>query len=154
MLAMPCTSATPIFAPSSPTMLLTCITSTKQNIDTAVRYKLWSPTVCQHFPYDFRKSSQAFVDINIYSWKGLPLDIVVYILNMLHPNWFSVGGSIQQLKKINSPRSPDNSLTQSSILTDLASWATTPVDEGNGGGHEQLVVVRVLRRWCSRCTIS
>ena len=115
----------------------------------SVRYKLWSPKICQRFPHEFRRSALAFVNVHIFSWKGLPMDVVVYILNMLHPGWFSKD-SIQSLKRAQSTRQALTTALSpaASLLTALTS-TTTSAD-----GHEQLVVVSVFRRWCSRCVVS
>ena len=150
----------------------------------SVRYKLWSPKICQHFPAEFRRSAVAFVNVHIFSWKGLPMDVVVYILNMLHPGcacispqcvllvapaaspsahlplfplpfrppccrWFS-SDPIQSLKRAPSTRPALMTALSpaASLLTALTSTTTS------AEGQEQLVVVNVFRRWCSRCVVS
>uniref|UniRef100_A0A7S1XME5 Uncharacterized protein n=2 Tax=Phaeomonas parva TaxID=124430 RepID=A0A7S1XME5_9STRA len=59
-----------------------------------VRYLLWTPRnqVNPRFPQCFRRSATALFHTHAFSWKGLPAEVVLYILNMCPWDWFGAEG--------------------------------------------------------------
>mmetsp|Transcript_22735 Transcript_22735/g.21961 ORF Transcript_22735/g.21961 Transcript_22735/m.21961 type:complete len:285 (-) Transcript_22735:72-926(-) len=103
-------------------------------ISYGVKYQLWSPKVMSSFPSQFRLASSAFCNVHAFSWKGLPLDIIEYILNFCPPSWFDCPSALNlKKKKMNNENIPG-------VLFSSITGSTEA---------ETLVVLRYFRTCCN-----
>ena len=108
-------------------------------ISYGVRYQLWTRDVTQRFPSQFRYASSAFCNVHAFAWKGLPLDIIEYILNMCPPSWFDCPGALSLKKSRQRDLSDQPGLLFSSI-TGNENWVQTA---------DNSVVIRYFKRCCN-----
>ena len=108
-----------------------------------VRYQLWNPTNHHRFPLDFRNACRALYRAHVFSWNGLPCDIIQYILNMCPHSWFdyerttTTSGSLRTM--IMNP---------SALITAITAATTTSTSIED----PRYVIVKCLRKF--RCCIS
>lgn len=107
-----------------------------------VRYQLWTPLVSFRFPSQFRYASTAFCNVHAFAWKGLPLDIIKYILNMCPPSWFDCAAAFK-LKKKRHSRSSEPALLHSVVR------GGTRGGENWEEASESLVVMSYFKRCCT-----
>jgi hypothetical protein len=107
-------------------------------ISYGVRYQLWTPEVTHRFPLQFRQASSAFCNVHAFAWKGLPLDIIKYILNMCSPSWFDCPAAMVEKNKRRLKDTEQAGTLYSSIIGNR-SW-----DEA----AEKLATNQYFRRCC------
>ena len=105
-------------------------------ISYGVRYQLWTPEVSLLFPSQFRLASSAFCHVHAFSWKGLPLDIIKYVLNMCPPSWFDCPAAMN----LKNRKIADQSKYFISPFHALANWEDSPGSSS---------AVKYVRRCCT-----
>ena len=111
-------------------------------ISYGVRYLLWTPKVTSQFPSQFRFASSAFCNVHAFAWKGLPLDIIKYILNMCPPSWFDCPGALKLKKKKMRDSTGQPGLLYSTTTTGSRS-------ENWEEAGESLMDIKYFQRCCS-----
>lgn len=110
------------------------------SISYGVRYLLWTPEVSLRFPSQFRYACTAFCNVHAFAWKGLPLDIIMYILNMCPPSWFDCPGAFNAKKAQKQREMAESPGLLYASITGNTNWEQA---------SENLVVIRYFKRCCT-----